>query len=175
MAALYQLRKHRMPVVLMDVHMPRMNGLDATRDIKQDPDLAKTVVIAVSASVFADTQQRIFEAGCDDFIGKPVRRTELFEKIERHLRLFASKDAAELSQPLSQARDEFSKRFPVEIIEDVENQLRNAAEVGNVTTLNVLVEKLSKLHNAPSTYVEEIRRLIRSFDFDEIVKLTQGG
>lgn len=172
--ALDELRKHRMPLVLMDIHMPRMNGLDATRKIKQDPELANTVVIAVSASVFPDSQQSIFDAGCDDFIGKPVRSAELFQKVDRHLRVFLTSESAELSASTSGGADECTKTPPLEKVKEADRKLRAAAEVGNVTLLTELLDELSELYDGTSAYVDEIRRLMRSFDFDGILNLVQS-
>ena len=54
-----------MPLVLMDIRMPNMNGLDATGVIRKDAQLRDTVVIAVTASVFPEFRQSLTEAGCD--------------------------------------------------------------------------------------------------------------
>lgn len=85
--ALEKLRIQFVPLVLMDVRMPVMDGFAATRAIKSNPLLRKAKVIAVSASVFPDTVAAMRAAGCDDFIKKPVRLRELLEKIALHLEL----------------------------------------------------------------------------------------
>ncbi len=58
-------------LVLMDVRMPNMNGYEATRSIKASPAGQACKVIAVSASVFREGKERLFAAGCDDFLSKP--------------------------------------------------------------------------------------------------------
>ncbi|MGE5406315.1 MAG: response regulator [Methanosarcina sp.] len=68
-------------LILMDIKLPVMNGLDATREIKKiNPGIP---VIAQSAYVSQEEIQRSIEAGCDDYISKPVDIKELFRKIMR--------------------------------------------------------------------------------------------
>ena len=58
-------------LILMDMRMPVMDGYAATRRIKAHSDTHKPIVIAITASAFAEERQNIIDAGCDDFIGKP--------------------------------------------------------------------------------------------------------
>jgi len=81
------------PLVLMDVRMPVMDGIEATRHIKQDPALRNIVVIAVSASVDPEVVAQMRAAGCDDFVSKPVQLSELLEKIALHLHLSLRDDS----------------------------------------------------------------------------------
>ena len=70
-------------LVLMDIQMPEMDGLTATKIIKsQFPDLP---VLAVTAHAFLEEIEKCREAGCDDVVTKPVKKTELLEKIFRYL------------------------------------------------------------------------------------------
>ncbi|GET34016.1 hypothetical protein PbJCM13498_28790 [Prolixibacter bellariivorans] len=69
-------------LVLMDIKLPIMNGLDATQTLKSlNPDLP---VIAVTAYAMSEDKDKCLEAGCDDFIVKPVNRFELLAKIENY-------------------------------------------------------------------------------------------
>jgi len=77
-------------LVLMDLHMPGTSGLAATREIKKlRPDVT---VIAHTAFVFSGERQKSLEAGCDDYIAKPIRSVELIFKI-RNCLIKAGKDA----------------------------------------------------------------------------------
>ena len=77
--------ERQFPLVLMDVRMPVMNGIEATKRLRSEPARRDTIVVAVTASVFPDFKAKIEEAGFDDFLGKPFRASELFAMIERHL------------------------------------------------------------------------------------------
>lgn len=70
-------------MILMDCKMPNMDGLDATRVIHELSP--KTPVIMQSAYTFETDRQNAFDAGCIDFIAKPIIRDELFEKIQKYL------------------------------------------------------------------------------------------
>jgi signal transduction histidine kinase/DNA-binding NarL/FixJ family response regulator len=74
-------------LILMDIIMPGMDGLEATRHIRQAPALSETIIIAVSASVSGQDQQQSREAGCDDFVAKPIQLKALLQKIQHHLKL----------------------------------------------------------------------------------------
>ena len=70
-------------LILMDVQMPEMNGIEATKAIKE---IRKNVpVIAQTANAIAEEKQKCMEAGCDDFVTKPINITELFAKIDQWL------------------------------------------------------------------------------------------
>jgi PAS domain S-box-containing protein len=70
-------------LILMDLRMPGMNGMDATRIIrKTNPDIP---VIAISAYAFADDREKSMQAGCNDFLAKPIRLEELSAKLTRFL------------------------------------------------------------------------------------------
>ena len=82
--AIAQLRSNpTASLVLMDLKMPVMNGIEATQQIKLiNPSLP---VVAQSAFVTTEDRLQAFEAGCDDFISKPVKKAELLEKIQHLL------------------------------------------------------------------------------------------
>jgi CheY-like chemotaxis protein len=79
-------------LIIMDMMMPGMNGLDATHQIRQYQSLRRTPIVAVSA-YGADEYRRIaIEAGCDEYVSTPFEPRELAELIRS---LLASKNAAE--------------------------------------------------------------------------------
>ena len=68
-------------LILMDVQMPRLNGLDATRLIRATPKGKKVPIIAMTANAFGDNKARCLDAGMSDFIPKPVDPKALFETL----------------------------------------------------------------------------------------------
>lgn len=72
-------------LVLMDIMMPRMNGLEATRIIKSNASTKNIPVIALTAFAMAGDREQAIEAGCDGYISKPVDIRELLETIRRFL------------------------------------------------------------------------------------------
>jgi len=82
--ALQAVRARSYDVVLMDVMMPEMDGITATREIRNLPERGDTRIIAVTARAFADDQKRCLEAGMDDFLTKPVSLSQLGEMVKKH-------------------------------------------------------------------------------------------
>jgi len=83
--ALDRLREARFDLVLMDIQMPGMDGLQATRLIRADPALAHVPVIAATAHAFERDREQIRAAGMNDHVGKPFEPAQLFEAMMRWL------------------------------------------------------------------------------------------
>lgn len=76
----------RYDLVLMDVAMPELDGIEATRKIRQHPGMADIPIIALTASAMKGDRERFLEAGMNDYLAKPLRREALLELLERWLR-----------------------------------------------------------------------------------------
>ncbi|KAB0326995.1 PAS domain S-box protein [Janthinobacterium lividum] len=79
--ALDLLRQTQFDCVLMDVQMPLMDGLQATRHIRADPQLAHLRVLAMTATATSEDRVRCLEAGMDDFISKPIQPAMMYQTI----------------------------------------------------------------------------------------------
>jgi two-component system cell cycle response regulator DivK len=75
-------RTEKPDLILMDIHLPGMDGLEATALLKQDPATATIPVIAVTAMAMKSDQERTELAGCDAYIAKPLRYLELYAAID---------------------------------------------------------------------------------------------
>jgi two-component system, sensor histidine kinase and response regulator len=84
-AALEYCRQHRPPLIFMDVHMPTIDGLEATRLIRaeQSPDAPHMPIIALTADVRPEVRRTCLEAGMDEFLSKPIRLAELHAMLVR--------------------------------------------------------------------------------------------
>jgi CheY-like chemotaxis protein len=72
----------RPDLILMDMSLPVKDGWTATREIKADPQLAATPIIALTAHAMSGDRERAMEAGCDDYDTKPVEFDRLVAKIQ---------------------------------------------------------------------------------------------
>jgi CheY-like chemotaxis protein len=84
-AALDLLRREPFDCVLMDVQMPQMDGLEATRRIRVDPTLARIPVVAMTANAWNEDRQACLDVGMDDFVSKPFQPAFLYDKLARLL------------------------------------------------------------------------------------------
>jgi CheY-like chemotaxis protein len=74
----------RPAVVLLDIGLPGMDGLEVVARIKANPRLRRIPVIALTASAMRGDRERFLAAGCDDYLSKPIRAMELIQKVARH-------------------------------------------------------------------------------------------
>jgi two-component system, cell cycle response regulator DivK len=65
-------RNMRPDLILMDIQLPEISGLDITQKIKADPELRHTPIIAVTAFAMKDDEEKILAAGCEAYISKPI-------------------------------------------------------------------------------------------------------
>jgi hemerythrin-like metal-binding protein len=77
-------------LILMDMQMPGLNGLEATRQIRAIPAHARTPILAVTANVFAEDRRRCLEAGMNDFVAKPLMPGVLYQQILKWLEIKAT-------------------------------------------------------------------------------------
>jgi CheY-like chemotaxis protein len=78
-------REARPALILMDVQMPMLDGLDATREIRKDPAFAEVPIIALTALAMQGDRKRCLAAGATEYMSKPVRLKKLHEAIQRLL------------------------------------------------------------------------------------------
>jgi len=164
-------------LIFMDMRMPIMTGIEATRQIKSTPQGKNTVIIALTASAFDQQQQAFFTVGCDDLIRKPFQHQELVEKLTQHLGiqyLYAEETLApkldslttdiEMLQSLHQAFQTCLASLPVEWA----TKLQQAALEGNDARILELLQ-----HLAPDQVVVKngITQLAEDFQFGHILDL----
>lgn len=80
-----RLQQGEIDLVLMDMSLPEMDGLEATRIIKANNSLKAIPVIGLSAHAMQSDRDKALEAGCDDYLTKPIDENELLEMINRFL------------------------------------------------------------------------------------------
>lgn len=78
-------REHFPDLILMDIQMPVMDGISATRALKQNEITRHIRVVALTANAMPGDKEKILEAGCHDYISKPFRLHEFLEKIKEYL------------------------------------------------------------------------------------------
>lgn len=77
--------RERPKLILMDLSLPVMNGWEATRRLKANPELKSIPVIALTAHAMKGDRETALAAGCDDYLVKPIDEDELMEKMAKFL------------------------------------------------------------------------------------------
>jgi len=77
--------EHRPDLILMDIQLPEISGLEVTQKIKNNKELAHIPVIAVTAFAMKGDEERIRQGGCEDYIAKPISVVSFLEKVKRYL------------------------------------------------------------------------------------------
>ncbi|MEO1189636.1 MAG: response regulator [Pseudomonadota bacterium] len=83
--ALECLKNNRPDLILMDIQLPEISGLEVTQKIKSDASLAEIPIIAVTAFAMKGDEERIRQGGCEDYIAKPISVAAFLEKVKRYL------------------------------------------------------------------------------------------
>jgi two-component system, cell cycle response regulator DivK len=83
--ALALARRHRPDLILMDIQLPEVSGLEVTRWIKEDEELKLIPVIAVTAFAMKGDREKMCDGGCEDYIAKPISIASFLQTVERFL------------------------------------------------------------------------------------------
>ncbi len=74
-------KKHKPDLIVMDIQLPELSGIDAIKWLKQDADLRATPVIAITAFAMKGDEERIRESGCDAYLSKPISINKFLETV----------------------------------------------------------------------------------------------
>ncbi len=165
--ALARLGEHEVDLVLMDVRMPRMDGIEALQRIRQDDALKDLIVVAVTASVFPRFREKALRMGFDDFLGKPFRAGELFQKLAQHLGLELVAERREVEGVAEQACEPGAS-VPAQYVE----ALRAALEINNVTAIKAVAAELAEDPETAAS-AKAILRCVQAFDFSGLANLLE--
>lgn len=165
--ALEILRTHDdVDLVLMDIRMPRVSGVEAIKRIREDTRLRDTKVIAVTASVFPEFRQKAIDAGFDDFLAKPFRIEELMGKLEKHLDI--EMELHSIAQVVSNI--EFSPSELDIVSASLATRLRKAVSIKNLTAIADIAAILCADSSTAKTG-HNLTRLLDAFDFAGLEKM----
>ncbi len=85
MEALRLAREHKPDLILMDIQLPEVSGLEVTKWIKEDDDLKSIPVIAITAFAMKGDEEKVRAGGCEAYIAKPISVTNFLETVQRFL------------------------------------------------------------------------------------------
>jgi len=82
-------------LILLDVMMPKLNGFEVCKKLKSCPETSQVMILMVTALNELGDIERAVEAGCDDFLSKPVNKVELLKRVRNMLKLHSMTDELE--------------------------------------------------------------------------------
>ncbi len=103
-------REKKPDLILMDIQLPEVSGLDVTKWLKNEESLKKIPVIAVTAFAMKGDEEKIREGGCEDYISKPISVSRFLEVIQTHLNKPAAEEAPTETTEENESAPEFQIR-----------------------------------------------------------------
>ncbi len=180
--ATFLVQENHYDAVLMDLHMPVMDGLHAAEQIREMASPIKDIpIIALTARAMNGDRKRCLGAGMDDFIPKPVNRKILMQTLLRHMkkpRHPAPSDAEAPSKPAILSSPDpapqpdllpevlFSEKFPEKLARELEVSLIQCDPIASGECLEGMLEHLAN-HNRLSGELKTLARHVREYQFDE--------
>jgi PAS domain S-box-containing protein len=160
-------RAYRPGIVFMDLKMNDLDGLEATRRLRRDPATAAIPVIAVTASALGDIRQTARDAGCVDYLSKPIRAQLVFAVLQTHVGM---RFVSESDHParLDSGPIDVDRRVVVAA------RLRSAVALGDVSDIQELARRLLAGDAAEVAVGERISRLATNFDFSGLSELADS-
>jgi signal transduction histidine kinase/CheY-like chemotaxis protein len=156
-------------LILMDVHMPVMDGLEATRRIKADPRGKDTAIVLLTASALQEDRRTVAASGADDFQTKPCREDDILEKMR--VLLHIAYEYEETSQTdgqslagLAALSSDTLGQLTLEMIEE----LRAATSSGNKVRLDQLILQVGETADAGAA--QALKQLADKYDYDGLTR-----
>ena len=153
-------------VVLMDLRMPKMDGLEATRRIRRTPGFETVVILAISASSFEHNRKECTDAGADGFLSKPFRINRLLELLRDHLQL----DLLYEDEPDSQRKSEGKTEVTAMALPPQEtlSGLLDLAMRGDLNKILVQANNLEKADAQFAPFVMQLKSLAHGYQVKKL-------
>jgi signal transduction histidine kinase/CheY-like chemotaxis protein len=165
--AIERARAHRPNIIFMDLKMSGLDGLEATRRLTRDPATSSIPIVAVTASALGNSRQRSREAGCVDYLAKPVRAQQLFGMLQTHL---GARFVSDTPSSMTRTADVTS----VDGRTEIGGRLRRAISLGDVSAIQELARHLMQGTTSEAAVGDRINRLMTNFDFDGLSELVES-
>lgn len=165
-------------LIWMDIRMPVMDGLEATRKIKeicQESQIYPPTIIALTASAFTEDRDRILSAGCDDFVSKPFRVSEIFTKMSDRLGV---RYLYEKPSPTNEAQKNSNSLTNTQTLTETDLSIMSTewlAQLNYAATCaddERIMELIAEIPQAKAELAKKLTNLVNNFAFEEITKLT---
>jgi len=154
-------------IVFMDMRLPEIDGLEATRRIVNDYGAGGLKVVAMSASALEHERQLYLQAGCDDFIAKPFRAARVYDCLHHLLGVeleYRNPEAGVEREPLL----DFGR---IVLPEELVTRLMMAAELHSATVLKTCLREVEETGAPGQRLAGHLREFLASYDMEMIQKI----
>jgi signal transduction histidine kinase/CheY-like chemotaxis protein len=157
-------------LIWMDVRMPVMDGMEATRRIKSTEAGARTKIIALTAHALEDERRDILAAGCDDFVRKPYRDSEIFDALSTHLGIryrHSDSRAPGIETTLSASVADGLRGLPPHFADD----LLSAVQFLESPRILEVIARIGELNHELG---ERLRRMAENLQYRDLLEILNG-
>jgi CheY-like chemotaxis protein len=165
--AVQEFDEWRPHLILMDFRMPVMDGHEAIRRIRAMPGGRDLTIIAVTASAMDENRQDLMEIGADDFISKPFREAELFQKIHAHVGVeyvYAEHPTPESGEQSPELTSESLAGWPPDLIDPMREAVITA-------DLDQLLAIIKEAEVRDPRVAQGLRQLAEGFQYQKLLDL----
>ncbi|MCB1159093.1 MAG: response regulator, partial [Leptospiraceae bacterium] len=161
--AVDKFKEFKPDLIFMDIRMPVMDGIEATKIIKSLP--VKSIIIALTASAFESDREEIIQHGCDDFLKKPYRNSDIYRLLQTYLGVeYIYKDNIE---------EDNKKNYKLTLLSDsYKSDLIRACQSGKITEIKKLLEAIQKSH---SEVYKQLHTFLSNFEYEKMISFLQHG
>ncbi len=165
-------------VVLMDIRMPRLNGTEATRMLREDPEVSKIPVLAFTASML-NHEMEATEHLFDGFLLKPLRKSFLFETLAKILPIVGGTSSKSESVKGKAKTDPAHHAFLEELKSVYGPRMRLLSEIPVMDEIDLIITELdlaTRGHDIPELhdYLKKLNAANEAFDFDALPSLLRS-
>jgi len=160
-------------LILMDVRMPRMNGLEATRAIRASSNGKGPVILALSASALDDDRDAALRSGVDDFLAKPCKESDLLAMIQAHLKvgyLYAEEETSRGTEPAVTRASALNPAVLAQLPAELIDKLQQAVLNGDTDGLGELIQRVAEYDRGAS---DALKELADNYQYDRLTGMLQ--
>ncbi|NEP84787.1 MAG: response regulator, partial [Okeania sp. SIO3B3] len=138
-------------IILTDLIMPKMDGIEMTRHLRQIPSMQSVAIVAISANAFQETKEQCLAAGCTAFLSKPIKLPQLQDILTEHLSLAATPEPVRILPPQSDL-----------------NALAHLAIIGDIDAILGYITQLVETNSDYGLFAQDVEQLARGFQIERL-------
>jgi signal transduction histidine kinase/CheY-like chemotaxis protein/PAS domain-containing protein len=155
-------------LIWMDIRMPVMDGLEATRRIKADADGAQTRIVAITAHALEEERREILAAGCDDFIRKPYYYVDILDALTRNLGVQFVYEEEAAPAVAAQVNTDALACLPDELL----NRLARALVLIDIGSVSQIIEEIRTAH---PPLAEALAAIAKELQFGRMLRMIRAA